>query len=183
MRVLLHICCGPCAIYPATFLREQGHQVSGFFYNPNIQPYDEYRRRYEALVTVSERLGLDVIHHRCDDAEFVRRVAPLEERRRQHEACWRIRLEATARAAREHGMEGFTTTLLVSPYQDIEAIGRIGREAGAEAGAVFLFDNFRRGFAESRRQAKEWRLYHQNYCGCLVSKQESDAARARKSAV
>jgi len=181
MRVLLHICCGPCAVYPADFLRGQGHQVSGFFYNPNIHPYEEYRRRYEAVVTVGERLKLDVIHHRYDAEEFERRVAPLEDRGRQHEACWRLRLEATARVARDNGMEAFTTTLLASPYQDIAAIGRIGRAAGEEAGLVFLEENFRRGFADSHRQSKEWHLYHQNYCGCAASAQESAAARKRKS--
>ena len=179
MRVLLHICCGPCAITPATFLRGQGHQVSGFFYNPNIHPYDEYRRRYEAVVTMAERLELDVIHHRYDDGELLRRVGALA-RGRQHEVCWRIRLEETARVARDSGFEGLTTTLLASPYQDIEAIGRIGREAGEEAGVAFLFHNFRRGFADSHRQSKEWRLYHQNYCGCLTSEQESAASRAPK---
>ncbi len=180
MKVLLHICCGPCAITPATFLRGQGHQVSGFFYNPNIHPYAEYRRRYEAVVTVSERLEFDVIHPRYDDGEFLRRVAALEDRGRQHEACWRLRLEETARVARDNGIEAFTTTLLSSPYQDIEAIGRIGRQAGEEAGAAFLFHNFRRGFADSHRQSKEWQLYHQNYCGCLTSEQESAASRAQK---
>jgi len=180
MRVLLHICCGPCAIYPATFLRGQGHQVSGFFYNPNIQPYDEYRRRYGAVVTVAERLELEVIHHRYDESEFMRSVAVLEDRGQQHEACWRLRLERTARVAHDNGFEAYTTTLLASPYQDIEAIGRIGHEAGAAAGVAFLVHNFRKGFADSHRQSKEWHLYHQNYCGCAASAQERASRKMRQ---
>jgi predicted adenine nucleotide alpha hydrolase (AANH) superfamily ATPase len=179
MRVLLHICCGPCAIYPATFLREQNHQVSGFFYNPNIHPYAEYRRRYEAVVAMSERLDLDVIFHRYDFEDFLRRVSPLEDRGQQHEQCWRMRLAETARVAHEQKIEAFTTTLLASPYQDIEAIGRLGREIGAAAGVDFIFQNFRKGFADAHRQSREWKLYHQDYCGCLYSEKESADARAK----
>ncbi|MGE5279740.1 MAG: epoxyqueuosine reductase QueH [Deltaproteobacteria bacterium] len=182
MKVLLHICCGPCAVYPATSLRDQGHAVAGFFYNPNIQPYEEYGRRYEAVVAAAERLSLDVIYHRYDDQDFLRCVRALQ-RDRQHEACWRIRLEETARVARARGFEGFTTTLLSSPYQDIGAIGRIGGEIGASTGLTFLAQNFRQGFAEGHRLSREWKLYHQNYCGCAASEQESAAARAKKSAV
>ncbi len=181
MRVLLHICCGPCAIYPATFLRAQAHQVGGFFYNPNIQPYAEYRRRQDAVVTMSERLELDVIYHHDDDEEFSRRVSALPDRARQHELCWRLRLAETARVARDNGFEAFTTTLLASPYQDIEAIGRIGRQVAAAAGTDFLFHNFRRGFPDSHRRSKEWELYRQNYCGCAYSQKESAAARAKKT--
>jgi len=180
MRVFLHICCGPCAIYPATFLRAQGLQVGGFFYNPNIHPHAEYLRRYEAVVTMSERLELDVIYPPYDDEEFSRRVDARTDRTRQHELCWRLRLTETARVARENGIEAFTTTLLASPYQDIEAIGRIGREVAAAAGVDFLFHNFRRGFSDSHRQSREWHFYHQNYCGCAASEKESAAARAKK---
>jgi len=179
MKVLLHICCGPCAIAPAHFLREQGHQVSGFFYNPNIHPYEEYQRRHAAVVAMGERMSLDVIHHRYDLEEFLRRVGGLS-RDRQHSLCWRIRLEETARTACVSGFDGFTTTLLSSPYQDIEEIGRLGAEVGRAEGAAFLFHNFRKGFAEGHRQSKEWQLYHQNYCGCAASEQESAAARAKK---
>ena len=179
MRVFLHICCGPCAIAPVTFLRGQGHQVSGFFYNPNIHPCAEYQRRTAAVTAMGERLDLDVIYPRYDPEEFLGRVGGLE-RARQHALCWRIRLEETAREAHVHGFEGFTTTLLSSPYQDIEEIGRLGEEIGRTEGVIFLFRNFRKGFAEGHRQSKEWQLYHQNYCGCAVSEQESAAARTKK---
>ena len=82
--------------------------------------------------------------------------------------------------ARIHGFEGFTTTLLSSPYQDIEEIGRLGVEVGRPEGVAFLMHNFRKGFAEGHRQSKEWQLYHQNYCGCAASEQESAGARAKK---
>jgi epoxyqueuosine reductase len=173
MKALLHICCGPCAIYPAQVLRAEGIEVSGFFYNPNIHPYAEYQRRYAAVVEASARLNLDVIYHRYDLEDFLRQVCAVNDRREQHLLCWRIRLEEAARVAAAHGIQQFTTTLLSSPYQDVEAIGRLGKEIAAKEGLEFLCRNFRKGFAESHKLSKEWQLYHQNYCGCIFSEKES----------
>ena len=180
MKALLHICCGPCAIYPAQVLREEGIDVAGFFYNPNIHPYSEYQRRYAAVVEASAHLDLDVIYHRYDYEDFLRQVCAVPVRADQHVLCWRIRLEETARVAAAHGIPRFTTTLLSSPYQDIEAIGQLGNEIARQHGLEFLSRNFRKGFSESHRLSKEWQLYHQNYCGCLFSEKESVEQREQK---
>lgn len=180
-RVLLHICCGPCAIYPASLLRTEGFQVEGFFYNPNIHPFSEYRKRYEAVVAASERMDLGVLYHKYDFENFLKEVSCLRNRDEQHRFCWRIRLEETARAARERGIPYFTTTLLASPYQDIEEIKHLGDSVAASYGLEFLARDFRKGFALSHQTSREWQLYHQNYCGCVYSERESIEQReARK---
>ncbi len=181
MKTLLHICCGPCAVYPVESLRQEGFDVAGFFYNPNIHPYAEYRRRYQAVVEAGERLGLDVIFHRYDFEDFLKKTCALSSRAEQHALCWRLRLEETARVARERGFETFTTTLLSSPYQDIAAIRRLGDELGVLHGVAFLDRPFRRGFADSHKKSRSWQLYHQDYCGCIFSEKESiDAREARE---
>ena len=183
MKVLLHICCGPCAIYPAQSLREEGFGVEGFFYNPNIHPFSEYQKRYEAVIAMGDRVGIDVIHHRYDFEKFIREISHLDSRRQQHCFCWRTRLEETAKIAKERDIPSFTTTLLSSPHQDFEEVKAIGEEVSGKYGLNFLVRDFRKGFNESHRISKEWQLYHQNYCGCLYSEKESIEQRAMKREV
>jgi predicted adenine nucleotide alpha hydrolase (AANH) superfamily ATPase len=180
MRVLLHICCGPCAIYPVKALREEGLEVEGFFYNPNIHPFSEYQKRYQAVIGVALRIGLNVIHHRYDFEEFLKKISALPNRDEQHRFCWRTRLEETAKIAKGEAIPAFTTTLLSSPYQDTEEIRSLGEEIAQRRGLTFLARDFRKGFAESHKISKEWQLYHQNYCGCLYSEKESIEARQKK---
>lgn len=180
LKALLHICCGPCAISCLEILRQDGFDVEGFFYNPNIHPFSEYRKRYEAVIAAGERLGLSVIYHRYDFEKFLRDVSCIENRDEQHRFCWRIRLEETARMAAERGIKNFTTTLLSSPYQDIEQIKVLGAEVAAGHGLNFLPEDFRRGFSSSHKVSKEWQLYHQNYCGCIYSEKESIESREKK---
>ena len=173
MKVLLHICCGPCAIDPVNELRNEGFQVEGFFYNPNIHPYSEYQRRMTAVLSVGNQLELNIIHHRYDFEDFLKNLSSLNNRDAQHIFCWKRRLEETARIALREGILNFTTTLLSSPYQDIEVIKRLGDEVASAFGLTFLTRNFRKGFQKSHQLSKEWGLYHQNYCGCLYSEKES----------
>ncbi|MFH0941365.1 MAG: epoxyqueuosine reductase QueH [Candidatus Omnitrophota bacterium] len=180
VKVILHICCGPCAVYPARALIDEGFDVEGFFYNPNIHPYSEYKKRYEAVLAAAERLSLSVIYHRYDFEKFIREISCIESRGEQHMFCWRIRLEETARVAAEHGIPNFTTTLLLSPYQDIDKIKILGEELALKYGLSFLARDFRRGFAESHKVSKEWQLYHQNYCGCIYSEKEAIEQREKK---
>lgn len=181
MNVLLHICCGPCAIHPVQALRAEGHRVSGFFYNPNIHPYSEYRRRYEAVVEAAARLELDVVYHRYDFEEFLKKVVDVTDEER-HRTCWRVRLEVAAGEARRVGCDAFTTTLLVSPHQDQDAIREVGESLSRHYGVGFLYRDFRPGFSEGHRIARTWELYHQNYCGCVYSEKEAAEARERRRA-
>lgn len=180
MKVLLHICCGPCAIYPVELLRREGWEVEGFFYNPNIHPFSEYNRRLEALVSAAGRLNLNVTYHKYDFHEFLKKLSAIDDRDKQHVLCWGMRLEETARAARQAGIGNFTTTLLVSPYQNTEEITLLGKAAALRNSVNFLDKNFVCGFSESHKVSKSWGLYHQKYCGCLYSEKESAEYRNRK---
>ncbi|HQP92145.1 MAG TPA: epoxyqueuosine reductase QueH, partial [Candidatus Omnitrophota bacterium] len=79
-KVLLHICCGPCAIYPVNFLRQEGFEVEGFFYNPNIHPFSEYEKRYDAVLKCGERLGLGIIYHKYDLEHFLKEISCITDR-------------------------------------------------------------------------------------------------------
>ena len=86
--------------------------------------------------------------------------------------CYRLRLEQTARYAAEHGFESFTSTLFVSPYQDHDLLRRTAEELAAQYGVAFLYRDFRPGFREGQRQARELGFYMQKYCGCVFSEEE-----------
>jgi len=116
MKVLLHVCCGPCATFPVEALREAGHEVTGFWYNPNIHPYQEYMRRLEAARSYAEQVGLHlIVHDEYGLKAFVRAVAFREEQR--HAVCYEMRLRRTAAVAKSGHFDAFTSTLLVSPHQ------------------------------------------------------------------
>jgi len=171
MNVLLHICCAPCAIYPFSRLREEGVEVTGYFYNPNIHPYQEYRKRLDTVRDFSVRVGLEVL---CGDGyeldSFLLRTAgkgPL-----RCEQCYRMRLDAVGAAARAKGFRGFTTSLLYSKFQKHDLIAGVGREMGTEHGVDFYYEDFRRGWREGIMESKAMGLYRQQYCGCIYSEHE-----------
>lgn len=171
--ILLHICCGPCSTYTINRLREEGFAVTGYWYNPNIHPWQEHERRRESLVAFAEEVDLPMLwHERYEMPAFLRAVAGREKFRERCEICYRLRLSQTARMAHEKGFEAFTTTLLISPYQDQGMIRSIGEEVAAEQGVEFYFENFRRGWAERGRLTRQHGLYRQQYCGCIYSEWE-----------
>ncbi len=172
-RILLHVCCGPCATYPTRCLREEGFEVVAFWYNPNIHPFSEHERRREALCLFAQAVDLPIIEPPdYEMVSFLRAVCGQEAFRQRCAICYRMRLAATARAARAGGFSAFTTTLLISPHQDEDLIRTIGEEAGQEAGIPFYYERFRRGWSERGRLAKAHGLYRQDYCGCLYSEWE-----------
>ncbi len=171
MKLLLHICCGPCATYPAKILREAGHDLHGLFYNPNIHPLAEHSLRLESARKLLE--GMDIpatIDDEYDVEEYFRRVVYRESNRCA--ACYRLRLERAAREAASQKFDAFTTTLLVSPYQKHELIREIGESAGMDYGVEFYYEDFRPGWTETRRMSNEMGLYRQKYCGCIYSEKE-----------
>lgn len=171
MKVLLHICCGPCAIYPVKEMRSSGVEVTGLFYNHNIHPYTEYRLRMEALKKYAEMVELDVIYreeYRLE--EFLSRVAGEPEARCAY--CYRSRLEETARSAAELGFPFFSSTLLYSRYQNQEMIREFGVKLGDRYGVKFHYEDFRTGWQQGIDLSKEMGLYRQKYCGCIYSEKE-----------
>ncbi len=172
--LLLHVCCGPCATYTVKRLRQENWEVTGFWYNPNIHLYAEYVRRYKSLERFADSVRLALIAESDYDMPlFLQQVAGQERFRQRCLVCYRMRLERTAMIARARGFEAFSTTLLISPYQDQDAIRRIGEGLAQEYGLLFHFENLRRGFSEHYRLAREHDLYMQKYCGCIYSEWEA----------
>jgi len=177
MKLLLHVCCAPCGIYPLEKLKEKGFSVSGFFYNPNIHPFGEYKKRKQAVKDFSKKFNLEVIYPEYNPQEFFRVVNLKEASPERCSICWQLRLKETAKKAKEKDFTYFSTTLLVSPYQDQKLLKDIGSEVAQEEGIKFYYEDFRPGFRKAHGQARALGLYCQKYCGCVYSEIE----RCRKS--
>jgi len=175
--ILVHVCCGPCAITVFQAFAARGEGFRGFYYNPNIHPLTEYLRRKEALAQVAQRLDVPLTFADSEyDPSLFLRLAAFREKDRCR-SCYGLRLDRTARQAKSLGCSGFTTTLLYSKYQDHQAIRETGEEAARVHGVGFVYEDFRPGWEEGIRLAKQWELYRQPYCGCIFS--EFDRYRKR----
>jgi len=155
-------------------LKEKGFDLRGFFYNPNIHPYTEYKLRRDCLISYAQDIGLPVmLDDHYDLIEFLRSLSGFEEEGTRCRICYNIRLERTARAAVDGGFDLFSTTLLISPYQKHEILREVGEEVSRQYQIPFYYEDLRPGWQESRRMAKALGLYRQRYCGCIYSEAES----------
>jgi hypothetical protein len=177
MKLLLHTCCAPCLVYPLERLKQEGFKVSGFFYNPNIHPLAEYTRRKEALSVLAP--DAEIIYPEYSPRDFFHEVNLKEDAPGRCALCWRLRLKKTAQAAKSGGFEYFTTTLLVSPYQDQELLKKIGNEVALEEGVKFYYSDFRPGFRKAHDEAKARGVYCQRYCGCIYSEIERERSKKK----
>jgi len=172
MKLLIHTCCAPCLIYPLEELRSNGHEIAGLFFNPNIHPFEEYNLRKAALEGLVRERGLQMDYLAYDPQEFLNAVGASLFKPERCCLCWRLRLKKTAQAALQRGFEGFSTTLLVSPYQDHALLKIIGEEVSKEEGITFYYWDFRPGFRLAQDEARAKGIYRQKYCGCAYSKKE-----------
>ena len=171
MKVLMHVCCGPCSIYPVKTLREDGAEVMGFFYKHNIHPYTECMKRLETLRDYAGRIDLRVIYQEGYDLEgFIQNVVYREEDRCRH--CYHDRLKTTALLAKRGKFDFFSSTLLYSKFQKQELIRSIGESIGKSVGVPFLYRDFREGWKEGVETSKKLEMYRQQYCGCIYSEKE-----------
>lgn len=178
MKLLLHTCCAPCLIYPLEQLREKGFTVEGLFYNPNIQPFAEYKNRKQAIVDfVNKTANLEITYLEYLPQEYFRSVNLKEASNERCPLCWELRLKKTATVAKENGFDAFSTTLLVSPYQNQELLKEIGKDIACDLQIEFYYEDFRRGFRKAHDLARSYGIYIQKYCGCIYS----EIARCRKS--
>lgn len=170
-KILLHTCCAPCTFYPLSLLRAQDWSIHGFFYNPNIQPFGEFRKRLETMQAFARNAGLPLIErYDYEPEEFFRQVAFREHQRCIF--CYSQRLEATARLAAKSRFDAFSTTLLYSKHQKHELIRSIAGEASRKYGISFYYQDFREGWKEGKESARASGLYMQQYCGCLYSEKD-----------
>ena len=171
MKVALHICCGVCAAGVVEQLASEGHQVLGFFYNPNIYPLEEYNRRLEVAQTVAKELDFTLTVGQYTPEEWFQKTEPLAnepEGGRRCEVCFRLRLNRTYLYMEERGCDAFATTLTISPRKAADLVNRVGQEIGGDR---FLVRDFKKkaGFQRAIELAKKWSLYRQDYCGCVYS--------------
>lgn len=179
MQVLMHICCGPCAVYPVQRLRQQGYEVEGFFYNPNIHPYQEFRRRLEAVRQFGSETGLAIEVEECYGlVAFLRQVVFHEQERCGH--CYDMRLRQTVQQAAARGIEAFSTTLLYSRYQNHPLLIEKCEQLADSYGVRFLYEDFRIGWQQGIDESIRMGLYRQPYCGCIYSEQERYDKQFRK---
>ncbi|WP_303720995.1 epoxyqueuosine reductase QueH [Malonomonas rubra] len=178
MQILLHICCGNCAIYPVKRLRAQNHQLAGYFYNDNIHPFQEFSKRLATTKEYAKKVDLPVTYdeqYRLED--FLASVAQDPTNRCRH--CYRSRLLATAKEAKRLEFEAFTTTLLYSRYQKHEEILAFGQQLAIDYNLFFYYEDFRKGWNEGIQISKQMSLYRQQYCGCIYSEKERFAPQKR----
>ncbi len=171
MNTLLHICCAPCANQCIEVLQKDGIAVTGFWYNPNIHPFAEYRARRNCLRQYAQSIDLKLVEK--DDyglRPFVRQVSQDIDGRCVK--CYEMRLFEAARTAKELGFDSFTSSLFISPYQNHELMRQIAEQAAAEHGLTFLYRDFRPYFRAGQEKARELEMYIQKYCGCVFSEQE-----------
>lgn len=179
MKLLLHICCAPCAIMCVKTLRQEGIEPTGYWDNPNIHPYTEYRTRRQTLEEYARSIGLQlIIGSKYGLRTFLSNVGQDYAGRCLH--CYRLRFEAAAKYAAENGFTHFSSTLFVSPYQNHELMLRAAQEAAEKYGVAFLHRDFRPWFREGQEEARALGLYMQKYCGCIFSEEERYQRRKKK---
>ena len=173
-KMLVHICCAPDALYVMDLLGRD-YDVSGFFYNPNIHPREEYDLRLEETQKVAATLGFDIIKGPYDDDRWKAITAKFKnepEKGRRCDVCYALRLEQTAKKGAELGFDMFTTVMSLSPWKKADVMNKIGKMFGNRFGIKFLEANFKKkdGFKKSIDLSKQHKLYRQDYCGCVYSK-------------
>lgn len=171
MKLLLHSCCAPCSVKCVDTLRQEEIEPTIFWYNPNIHPFTEYRNRKNALCEWAKEENLEsIIEDEYGLRRFIDNVYPSYGDRCSY--CYTVRLEETAKIAKENGFTHFCTTLLISPYQKHELIKSIAEKISDEYGVKFLYRDFRPYFREGQKLAREKGIYMQKYCGCIFSEEE-----------
>ena len=171
MKTLMHICCAPCANMPIEVLRTDGIEVAGFWYNPNIHPFTEYRARRNCLQDYAKAIELPLImKDEYGLRPFVREVA--EDIEGRCVKCYEMRLFETAKTAAEGGFDSFTSSLFISPYQNHELMREVAERAAREYHVEFLYRDFRPYFKPGQERARELEMYIQKFCGCIFSEQE-----------
>jgi len=180
VKLLLHTCCAPCSVYCIDTLRKEEIEPTVYWYNPNIHPYMEYKQRRDCLKQYAENINVEAIFEEDYGLrEFCKNVIDdLENRCSNY--CYKVRMEQTAKYAKEHGYDSFTTTLLVSPYQNHEVLKKVCEEAARKYGVEFLYRDFRPGFREGQAKARELELYMQKYCGCVFSEEDRYLCHSKK---
>ena len=173
MKVLLHICCANCALYPVRKLSERGARIEGLWYNPNIHPAPEYEKRLEAVKMLGRLWKIEIgCHGGYGMDNFLAEVGEDTAPGVRCRHCYRMRLFETAEAAKRAGADAFGTTLLFSPYQKFDIIAAEAALAESTFNVPFYLEDWRGGFREGEDLSRLIGFYRQKYCGCVFSEKE-----------
>lgn len=166
------MCCAPCSVYPVNVLLEEGIEIEGLFYNPNIHPIDEFTMRRDTVKQYSKIKNVPVTYFDDFRQNVWENFSETDDERCR--MCYSLRLDKAASFAKERGFDAFTTSLLISPYQKHELIRELGEKFGVKYGVDFLYRDFRPGFRAGQQLAREMGLYRQKFCGCIISYNERE---------
>ncbi len=180
-KLLLHACCAPCSSYVIECL-SNCFEITIYYYNPNIYPDSEYKRRLQELKRfLNEYITdnkIELIETTYDPNEYyniVKGIENLGERSLRCKKCYEFRMKKAAIYAKENNFDYFTTTLSISPYKNSAWINEIGGKLESELGIKYLYSDFKKknGYKRSLELSKKYNLYRQDYCGCIYSKTEN----------
>lgn len=167
---MLHTCCGPCFLGVWEDLKDSHLEVTNFFYNPNIWPESEYQLRKKNLIKVVKDVKTNFVEGPYQPEQHDEAIMGKEnEFPGRCLDCYRLRLEETAKFAKENGFDSFSTTLLVSPYQNHDALVKIGNDLANIHQVNFYVAEWRPFFIQGQKVAREQGIYRQKYCGCMYS--------------
>lgn len=176
-RLLLHVCCGPCSMYPLELL-SQYFDITIYYANSNIYPYEEYEKRLHELLRYLESFenDLQVVIPKYDNATFTASLSPYkdcQEGEKRCVKCYGLRLKETFAYAKAHHFDYCTTLMSISNRKNATYINELGRLFEKEYGVPFLYNDFKKdgGIAKNQMLNKAFDLYHQDYCGCIYSYQ------------
>ena len=176
--ILLHSCCAPCSSHVITFLKEY-FDITIIYYNPNIYPYEEYKKRKEEQIRllneIKSKNKLNIIDCDYDNNIYEETIKGLEKEKEGGSRCYKcfwLRLDKTAQIAKENNYDYFSTTLTISPYKNSTVINEIGKELETIYNITWLYSDYKKkdGYKKSIQLSKKYNLYRQNYCGCIYSK-------------
>ncbi len=169
MKILLHACCGPCATFPWSILKSQGHTVHGVFFNPNLYPRDEHEKRWEVFRDWAKGVSLPVSRIDAPHTEWLDSLGGNLAKPERCLACYKMRLRAVAKMAKACGCDGFSTTLFVSPYQHHDGLKDVAENVAREFGVALVYRDYRPGYRRGKEMARGRHMYMQRYCGCEFS--------------
>lgn len=170
MKLLLHTCCGPCFLGVWEDLKTKNLEITNYYYNPNIYPEDEYYKRLENLQIAATDKSEGVVTSEYEPEKYAEAISGHEnDFPGRCTYCYQLRLTKTAEYAKEHGFDAFSTTLLVSPYQQHGVLKRLGKEIAKEFGLNFYYTDWRLHYRVGQNEAKIIPIYRQKYCGCKYS--------------
>lgn len=198
MKILLHMCCAPCSCYPVQKLREENFEPTGYFFNPNIHPHQEWRQRLKTAREFAEKVEMEIF---CDNhyglRDFLEKTSKVIGKISDEDTvknpdgfharckiCYAWRLSETAKFAAENNFDIFTSTLFYSKHQNHELMKNIAENVSKNFGVKFYYEDFRAGWQTGIDLSKKFDLYRQNYCGCIFSEEErfsKDIKNARKN--